>query len=204
MRSSLGGRVTEGILVSRRVDDKVLAGDGEPATLEALKEENQQHRLASDQLHAILDQGLFMARLELDGTLVHVNRSALEVPGFTREQVFKRLFWEFGWWNRAPEIQKWIKDAVRQAASGVPFRKDSRYFWSDGTEHNVDFACIPIRDAGGKVVVLVATGMDITERVHAEEPQRALEEQRLRSDALAVLDRTCRSWPSTMSPTHWP
>ncbi len=66
MRSSLGGRVTEGILVSRRVDDKVLAGDGEPATLEALKEENQQHRLASDQLHAILDQGLFMARLELD------------------------------------------------------------------------------------------------------------------------------------------
>jgi PAS domain S-box-containing protein len=204
MRSSLGGRVTEGILVSRRVDDKVLAGDGEPATLEALKEENQQLRLASDQLHAILDQGLFMARLELDGTLVHVNRSALEVPGFTREQVFKRLFWEFGWWNRAPEIQKWIKDAVRQAASGVPFRGDSRYFWADGTEHNVDFACIPIRDAGGKVVVLVATGMDITERVHAEEHQRALEEQRLRSDALAVLDRTCRSWPSTMSPTHWP
>src|ERR1700760_1701879 len=94
----------------------------EPTTLEALKEANQQLRLARDQLHAILDQGLFMARLELDGTLVHVNRSALEVPGFTREQVFKRLFWECGWWNRAPEIQDWIKDAVRQAASGVPFR----------------------------------------------------------------------------------
>jgi PAS domain S-box-containing protein len=184
--------------VSRSVDEG-LAGGCEPTTLEALKEENKQLRLASDQLHAILDQGLFMARLELDGTLVHVNRSALEVPGFTREQVFKRLFWECGWWNRAPEIQEWIKDAVKQAASGVPFRGDSRYFWADGTEHNVDFACIPIRDAEGKVVVLVATGMDITERVHAEEHRRALEEQRLRSDALAVLDRAKTEFFSNVS-----
>jgi PAS domain S-box-containing protein len=127
------------------------------------------------------------------------DRSALEVPGFNREQIFKRLFWECDWWNRAPEIQEWIKDAVRQAASGVPFRGDSRYFWADGSEHNVDFACIPIRDAAGKVVVLVATGMDITERVHAEEQRRALEEQRLRSDALAVLDRAKTEFFSNVS-----
>ena len=140
-----------------------------------------------------------MARLELDGTLIHVNRLALEVPGFEREQVFKRLFWDCGWWNRAPEVQEWVKDAVRQAASGVPFRGDSRYFWADGSEHIVDFACIPIRDAGGKVIVLVATGMDITERVHAEDHRRALEEQRLRSDALAVLDRAKTEFFSNVS-----
>src|ERR1700749_4272679 len=121
----------------------VAENGGEPTTLEALKEANQQLRLASDQLHAILDQGLFMARLELDGTLVHVNRSALEVPGYKHEQVFKRLFCNCGWWNRSPEVQEWIKHAVKQAASGVIFRGDSRYFWADGSEHIVAFACLP-------------------------------------------------------------
>ena len=67
----------------RAKQKQVTENGGEPTTLEALKEANQQLRLASDQLHAILDQGLFMARLELDGTLVHVNRSALEVPGYS-------------------------------------------------------------------------------------------------------------------------
>ena len=62
-----------------------------------------------------------------------------------------------------------MRQAVKQAVSGKPFRGESRYFWADGSEHIVDFACMPIKDAGGRVTVVVPTGMDITERVRAEE-----------------------------------
>ena len=48
---------------------------------------------------------------------------------------------------------------------------------------------MPIRDASGRVVVVIPTGMDITERVQAEQNQRALEVERRRVEALAEIDR---------------
>ena len=50
-----------------------------------------------------------------------------------------------------------------------------RYFWADGTARVVDFACMPIRDEAGKVLFVVPTGMDITERVAAASNFRASE-----------------------------
>ena len=50
-----------------------------------------------------------------------------------------------------------VRNAVEQAVSGEPFRGESRYFWGDGSEHVVDFACMPIRDASGRVVVVIPT-----------------------------------------------
>jgi signal transduction histidine kinase/DNA-binding response OmpR family regulator len=48
---------------------------------------------------------------------------------------------------------------------------------------------MPIRDASGRVVVVIPTGMDITERVRAEQNQRALEVERRRLEGLAEIDR---------------
>ncbi|MGC2407347.1 MAG: PAS domain-containing protein, partial [Candidatus Cybelea sp.] len=102
---------------------------------------------------------------------------------FNRADILDRPFWECGWWNRSPEVRTWVRDAVEHAVCGEPFRGESRYFWGDGSEHIVDFACMPIRDASGHVVVVIPTGMDITERVRAEQNQRALEVERRRLEA---------------------
>jgi PAS domain S-box-containing protein len=154
-----------------------------------LQEAKRQLREVTEQFQAMYDQGLFAARLRLDGTVADINRSAVEVCGFNRADILDRPFWECGWWNRSPEVQAWVRNAVEQAVSGELFRGESRYFWGDGSEHVVDFACMPIRDAGGRVVVAIATGMDITERVQGEQNQRALEAERQRSEALAEIDR---------------
>ena len=154
-----------------------------------LQEAKRQLREVTEQFQAMYDQGLFAARLRLDGTVADINRSAVEVCGFNRADILDRPFWECGWWNRSPEVQAWVRSAVEQAVSGGLFRGESRYFWGDGSEHVVDFACMPIRDAGGRVVVAIATGMDITERVQVEQNQRALEAERQRSEALAEIDR---------------
>jgi signal transduction histidine kinase len=48
---------------------------------------------------------------------------------------------------------------------------------------------VPIKDAAGRVVVVVPTGLDVTERVQAEQNQRALDAERRRAEALAEFDR---------------
>ena len=140
-----------------------------PLDSRELDEANRQLREANEQFQAIYEQGLFAGRLNLDGTVIDVNRASVEMCGFQRADVIGRPFWECGWWNRSTEVQDWVRQAVMQAVSGEPFRGESRYFWADGSEHIVDFACMPIKDAGGRVTVVVPTGMDITERVRAEE-----------------------------------
>ena len=171
------------------------AREGETMRMEVLlrgrelQEANRQLREVTEQFQAMYDQGLFAARLRLDGTVADINRSAVEVCGFDRADIIDRPFWECGWWNRSPEVQAWVRSAVERAVAGEPFRGESLYFWGDGSEHIVDFACMPIRDASGRVVVVVPTGMDITERVQAEQNQRALESERRRAESLAEVDR---------------
>jgi PAS domain S-box-containing protein len=154
-----------------------------------LQEANRRLREATEQFQAMFEQGMFAARLRLDGTVIDINRAAVEVCGLNRADILDRPFWECGWWNRSPDVQAWVRNAVEQAVSGEPFRGESRYFWGDGSEHVVDFACMPIRDASGRVVVVIPTGMDITERVRAEQNERALEVERRRGEALAEIDR---------------
>jgi PAS domain S-box-containing protein len=185
--------------------NRALASEGETLRLEMmvrgqeLQEANRQLREVTEQFQAMYDQGLFAARLYLDGTVADINRSAVEVCGFNRADILDRPFWECGWWNRSPAVQAWVRNAVEQAVSGEQFRGESLYFWGDGSEHVVDFACMPIRDAAGRVVVAIATGMDITERIQVEQNQRELEAERRRAEALAEIDRAKTQFFSNVS-----
>ena len=201
------------LFIVHRVEDvselsrtnRALTSEGETLRREVLlrgqelEEANRQLREVTEQFQAMYDQGLFAARLRLDGTVADINRAAVEVCGFNRADILDRQFWECGWWTGSPEVQAWVRAAVEQAVSGQPFRGESRYFWGDGSAHIVDFACMPIRDAGGRVVVAIATGMDITERVQGEQNQRALEAERQRAEALAEIDRAKTMFFSNVS-----
>jgi PAS domain S-box-containing protein len=153
-----------------------------------LDEANRQLREATAQFQAMWEQGLFAGRLDLHGLVLDVNHSSVEGCGFVRQEILGKPFWECGWWNRDPEVQRWVRRAVEQAIAGEAFRGDSPYFVGDGSERVVDFASMPIKDAAGRVIFVVVTGMDITERVGAERDRRALEEERQHAEALRKLD----------------
>ena len=143
---------------------------------------------ANAKYQAIFDQGLFAGLLTLDGTVIEANRSSLEACGFTREQVIGKPFWETGWWNRSPEVQAWIKAGFNHALQGRTFHGETIYFTADGSERVVDFAYMPIKGDTGKLLFVVPTGLDITERKRAEEARKAAEalresEQKLRQHA---------------------
>ena len=72
-------------------------------------------------------------------------------------------------------MQARIRVASQRAATGEVFREVLPYWLADGTERLVDFAMHPIRDELGLVRFLYPSGIDITDRTHAEEALRAKE-----------------------------
>jgi PAS domain S-box-containing protein len=141
---------------------------------------------AAGKFEAVFNQsGIFAGIMDLQGYVREVNKLAVEWCGYTREQVLDKLFWDTPWWRGSEEMKTKIRFATGQAASGLGFREELRYWLADGSERIVDFAMHPIRDPSGTVVLLHPTGNDITERKQFESALRE-SEQRLRSVASIV------------------
>ncbi|MFO7286336.1 MAG: PAS domain-containing protein [Gammaproteobacteria bacterium] len=153
---------------------------------------NRELREVVSQFQALYEQGLYAARIALDGTLIDANRALLEETGIARQEVIGKPFWECGWWNRSAELQEWVKNAVGRAVGGEPFRGVSVYFRGDGKERIVDFACLPIKDESGIVQFVFSTGMDITERVSAERNLRSTQILESIAEGFFALDAEWR------------
>lgn len=147
-------------------------------------------RVSERKSRALFDQTFgFIGLLKVDGTLIEVNRSALEFAGTSHEQVVGRLFWDTPWWNHSQEIQEQIRKAVQTAASGQLVRIETTHPVADGTTHTVDFSLKPVRDESGKVVLLVPEGRDITELKRAEQERGKMEQQLFQSQKMDAIGK---------------
>jgi PAS domain S-box-containing protein len=141
--------------------------------------------------HAFFEQGAFFAGImDVDGTLLEANRLSWESPGFTREQIIGRPFWETPWWAPSAELRERIATASRRAAAGEPFREELPYFVGDGSQRVADVTIQPIRDETGRVIFLAPIGVDITDRTRAEAERKRLEDSlRQLASELSEADR---------------
>jgi PAS domain S-box-containing protein len=129
--------------------------------------------------------------LEPDGTIVEVNRAALEAAGSTRDQVVGRKFWE-PWWSPLPEEVEALKEAIKNAAEGQSVRSECCYCLADGSRRFIDRTLNPVAEENGQVRMIVATGLDITEqkKLRDELESRVLERTReLEEKNKALLDQ---------------
>ena len=117
-------------------------------------------RIALDEMHQ------FVAVLDTTGTLLEINRAALEGGGLTREDVEGKPFWETFWWTVSPKAQADLRDAIRRAAAGEEIRYDVEVYGRSGGKETIimDFSIKPVRDVGGRVVFLLPEGRDITDK----------------------------------------
>jgi PAS domain S-box-containing protein len=125
--------------------------------------------------HAIFNQTYqFTGLVDLDGTLLEANDSALEFGGLERDDVVGGPFWEAEWWQLSIEAQETLKDAIEAAAGGEFVRYDVEVQGADETVI-IDFSLRPVTDERDNVVLLVAEGRNITD--HKQQTQE-LERQR--------------------------
>ena len=150
-------------------DGTVLEVNRDVTELKALA--NRQALLASElaaaaiKFEALFNQsGIFAGIMDLQGYLREANDLSLDRCGYTREQVLNRLYWDTPWWRGSEDVKARIRFATAQAAAGIVFREELRYWLADGSERMVDFTMHPIRDPSGAIMFLHPTGIDITER----------------------------------------
>lgn len=127
---------------------------------------------------AIFDQTFqFTGLLKRDGTIIEINRSALDFGGFSIDDVRDKKFWETPWWNWSDDICNGIRDSLVKASSGDFIRYETKVMGKGGKVLNLDFSIKPIRDDNGDIALLIPEGRDITDRVRAESLLKTNEEQ---------------------------
>lgn len=112
-----------------------------------------------------------------EGTLVDVNRTALERVGIRIQDVIGKPFWETPWWTHDAEQQQRLKQAIRRVAAGGHDRFEATHPAADGDIGYFNFFLTPIRDASGQVIYLVPEAHDITARRQIEQTLHAAEQR---------------------------
>ena len=140
------------------------------------KQADEQLRATTAKFESVFNQsGIFAAILDLEGTLLEINDLALESGGYTKDEVLGRAFWSTAWWRGSDEIQARIRSASARVAEGGRFRDTLHYWVASGAERIFDFAMHPIRDELGEVRFIYTAGLDVTQRIRAEEALRVRE-----------------------------
>ncbi|MEB3279710.1 MAG: PAS domain S-box protein [Lyngbya sp.] len=116
------------------------------------------------------------ALLTPDGILFDVNQTALDCVGLKREEIINRPFWETYWWTFSSETQQQLRQNIAKAASGESIYYQVDVLKAGGKVAKVDFALRPLRNETGEVILLIAEGQDLSDRVEAK---RALEENQI-------------------------
>ncbi len=155
---------------------------------EALQREAAGRRSAEDvvlqseqRYRAIIDTTRsLIGLLQPDGTLIDINRTALEQAGAQRQEVIGKPFWETPWWTHDAEQQQRLRQAIRRVAAGGHDRFEATYPAADGGLGYFNFFLTPIRDAAGQVAFLVPEAHDISARRHIEQTLH-MAEQRFRA-----------------------
>jgi len=110
----------------------------------------------------------FAGVLDLDGTLIEVNRNALDFINCDAGEVIGKPFPETPWWTHSSDLKTRLERSIPRAADGEYISFEANHVSDDGTVIFVDFLLIPVRDYNGDVQYLLSEGRDITDRIFTE------------------------------------
>ena len=156
-----------------------------------------EHALRESQrlFEGIYNQGLaFAAILTPDGRLVDANTVASESFGFLRHQELGRPFEQIAWWSGDFETQSRVRAMIAGAADGQRMRAELPYRAANEARGYIDLTINPIKDEQGRVIRLIPTGTDSSERRVAQAAlERSEQRYRVLSEALPIMVWSCDS-----------
>ncbi|RZL49707.1 MAG: diguanylate cyclase, partial [Variovorax sp.] len=121
--------------------------------------------------HEVLDQlgpSIFAGLLDVDGVLRYANHAALHAIDNLPEQVLGRRFDTTPWWQACEHSQRRLRQAMASAARGEASRFDVRVATHGGATLSMDFSLLPLRGPDGRVVWLVPSARDVSDREQAQ------------------------------------
>ncbi len=109
----------------------------------------------------------FLGLLDVEGTVLEINRAALDGAGLCLEQVLGKPFWQARWWAVSEEVQRRVREMIAEARAGRFVRCDFEVF-GELQGHKtivIDFSLTPILDDQGGVAFLLPEGRNISEKI---------------------------------------
>ncbi|MDM0089342.1 MULTISPECIES: EAL domain-containing protein [unclassified Variovorax] len=122
-------------------------------------------------LHEVLDRlgpSIFAGLLDTDGVLRYANQAALRAIGSAPEQVLGQRFDTTPWWQACEISRQRLQQALAAALRGEVSRFDVRVATSSGAALSMDFSLLPLYDLEGRVVWLIPSARDVSEREQAQ------------------------------------
>jgi len=112
----------------------------------------------------------FLGLLDVEGTVLEINRAALDGGGISLDDVVGKPFWEAHWWAVSEDTPNRVRAMVEQARNGEFVRCDIEVFGDLKGSRTIfiDFSLTPIRDDDGNVAFLLPEGRNITEKIAIE------------------------------------
>jgi PAS domain S-box-containing protein len=111
--------------------------------------------------------------------------------GAERKDIIGRPFVDGPWWSQSVEMRERIARAIERAGDGLAVNELLVAGVAENKEILVESSFRPLRDASGAVVQIVASGIDVTERKHAEKKIQEQLDELLRWQNV-MLDREDR------------
>ncbi|NDP61550.1 PAS domain-containing protein [Polaromonas sp.] len=125
-----------------------------------LRESSQRLRLVLDNLY------VYVSILSLDGNVQEVNEEALLAAEIRRDEILGLPLWKAAWWAGDVKQQQHVRAAIERATTGETARFDIEVSRA-GKTFTIDFQVGPLREGSGQITALVASGVDVTDRVVA-------------------------------------
>ena len=125
---------------------------------------------AERDLRRVIDSVLpFVGRLTPDGILTEANAPAVLASGLAKSDLVGKHFWDCYWWNFDPDVQTRLRESIKRAATGETVRYDTQVRVVGNHRISIDFQLIPNVDENGRVFEIIPSGVDITDRLEAQD-----------------------------------
>ena len=152
-------------------------------------------------LKRVLDQlFVFVGVLDLDGRMLECNVSPLQRAGIHSGDVIGIPFWQCHWWIYDDAVAQQVRRAAQRAAHGETVRFDAHARFAGGELLTIDVQLAPLRDDAGRITNVIASGVDVEDRVAAlreleMSEARAVESARRFDAAHRMLEATLEAAP---------
>jgi PAS domain S-box-containing protein len=134
------------------------------------KQAEEQLRKSEGIFRVLFNQsGHFIGLMKPDGMLLQINTTAKTFAGMREEEFLEMPFWMAPWCSHSLDEQERLKKAIKRAAKGEFIRFETTHSDNAGVTRYVDLSISPVKNDNGVVILLIAEGLDITERKQAED-----------------------------------
>ncbi|HEU0146817.1 MAG TPA: PAS domain S-box protein [Bradyrhizobium sp.] len=141
--------------LEQRIRERTAQLEANEARMRAIFETSNQHQCI----------------LDIDGRVMHANRTALAGIRSSSSEVIGKPFWDTAWFSGTEGMSEQVRNAFVAVLNGATFRAEMRLQLPTGERH-FEFAMRPLYDQHEAIAGAISEGVDITERIQGEEVLR--------------------------------